>query len=143
MSLKSLREDLARHQSDPEDWPADVATTVRALIGVLDQHRPIGADGTHGSLHTGTCGCEGTACLLPCPCVKHETRPLWLVTRKGVYDHGVCYVGLTEADAQRFVQEYAPDKDGYHSWRIDSIVVGVPTEDSIKRPLLRCGKETD
>lgn len=58
---------------------------------------------------------------------------LWLVTKVGVYDHGVCYVAETEADALRFTHEYAPDEDGYHEWRIDPIKIGVPTGDETFR----------
>ena len=56
MSLKTLREDLCRHQA--EDLPYDVQSIVAVLIRWIDHHRPLGPDGTHGDLHTPTCGCE-------------------------------------------------------------------------------------
>lgn len=31
---------------------------VQALIDQIDVHRPLGSAGTHGELHTPTCGCE-------------------------------------------------------------------------------------
>lgn len=89
------------------------------------------------------CGCTvGDVHEYACGLVGHVDPPrrqaenddtLWTVTKKGVYDHGVCYVGLTEADAQQFTQDYAPDDDGYHEWRIDRIKVGVPTGDTTVR----------
>ena len=51
-----LREDLRRHQA--EDLPYDVQSIVAVLIRWIDHHRPLGPDGTHGDLHTPTCGCE-------------------------------------------------------------------------------------
>jgi hypothetical protein len=31
---------------------------LQRLIDECDRHRPLGADGKHGELHTDTCGCE-------------------------------------------------------------------------------------
>lgn len=57
MTLKTLREDLCRYQVQ-DDLPGDVGQMVKALIFMIDWHRPLGPDGTHGDLHTETCGCE-------------------------------------------------------------------------------------
>lgn len=56
MSVKTLREDLCRHETDP-DLPPDVLGAIGALVALVDEHRPLGADGKHGDLHTLTCGC--------------------------------------------------------------------------------------
>lgn len=65
MSVKTLREDLCRHQAgadgvaDPARFlPLDVRVKVADLINLLDFHRPVGPDGKHGQRHTTTCGCE-------------------------------------------------------------------------------------
>jgi hypothetical protein len=53
---KGLREHLAQQQTfAPDDYTRKV---IQDLCDVLDVHRPIGADGTHGDRHTATCGCE-------------------------------------------------------------------------------------
>lgn len=31
---------------------------IQLLINEIDRHRPLGPDGTHGNLHTASCGCE-------------------------------------------------------------------------------------
>lgn len=56
MSVKTLREDLCRHQSR-RDLPDQIASGVDVLIAMIDKHRPLGVDGKHGDLHTATCGC--------------------------------------------------------------------------------------
>lgn len=56
MSLKMLREDLCRRQTEP--LPPDVQQEISRLIQRIDSHRPLGPDGRHGNLHTTTCGCE-------------------------------------------------------------------------------------
>lgn len=58
MSIKMLREDLCRRQTDSEEWPSDISSGVEVLINMIDRHRPLGPDGTHGMLHTATCGCD-------------------------------------------------------------------------------------
>lgn len=60
MSLKSLREALCTQQTAPrsDNWPEDVRASVSGLINLIDHHRPLGPDGSHGDLHTPTCGCE-------------------------------------------------------------------------------------
>ena len=59
MSLKTLREALTKEEGLAyTDWPPDVRHAVDQLIIRIDQHRPLGTDGTHGSMHTSTCGCE-------------------------------------------------------------------------------------
>lgn len=58
MSLKMLREDLCRRQVQADQWPSDIASAVDVLINMIDRHRPLGQDGSHGDLHTPTCGCE-------------------------------------------------------------------------------------
>lgn len=57
MTLKALREDLCRRQVQ-DDLPGDVSSGVDVLIQMIDRHRPLGPDGTHGDRHTDTCGCE-------------------------------------------------------------------------------------
>lgn len=60
MSLKSLREALCVEQTYPKpvDWPPSIASAVDVLINMIDRHRPLGSDGSHGDLHTPTCGCK-------------------------------------------------------------------------------------
>jgi len=58
MSLKMLREALCKEQQHVEEWPGDIQLYVRHLIKVIDSHRPLDSSGTHGDLHTSTCGCE-------------------------------------------------------------------------------------
>lgn len=58
MSVKVLREELCRQQVRAESWPSDIASAVDVLINMIDRHRPLGQDGSHGDLHTATCGCE-------------------------------------------------------------------------------------
>lgn len=58
MSIKMLREDLCRRQVQADQWPSDIASAVDVLINMIDRHRPLGQDGSHGDLHTPTCGCE-------------------------------------------------------------------------------------
>src|SRR5690606_6217621 len=55
---KSLREHLCGIQTVTDGACNDA---VQAAINVLDGHRPVGPDGTHGDRHTGTCGCEDAA----------------------------------------------------------------------------------
>lgn len=74
-----LREKLCAAQVG-NDWPSDVQYTVNLLINRIDQHRPLGPDGKHGSLHTTTCGCEDKQehpCgdwPAPCNCDNPETH---------------------------------------------------------------------
>jgi hypothetical protein len=56
-TLKTLREALCRQQVNLE-VPESVELEVGMLINLIDFHRPLGADGKHGNLHTETCGCE-------------------------------------------------------------------------------------
>lgn len=56
-SLKMLREDLCRYEAD-EGLPHEVRTALHDVIHIVDWHRPLGPDGTHGDRHTDTCGCE-------------------------------------------------------------------------------------
>jgi len=58
LSIKMLREALCREQQRASQWPPDVAQRVAALIDLIDLHRPLGPDGTHGHRHTTTCGCD-------------------------------------------------------------------------------------
>lgn len=59
--LKSLRETLAVAQAlytrDGQGWVGR-GELLSGLIVEIDRHRPLGSDGTHGDLHTPTCGCE-------------------------------------------------------------------------------------
>lgn len=57
MSLKALREDLCRHETDA-NLPDDVLGAIIRLVHKIDRHRPLGPDGKHGNRHTETCGCE-------------------------------------------------------------------------------------
>lgn len=61
MTIKMLREDLCRRQVQAEAWPSDIQSAVDVLINMIDRHRPLGSDGSHGNLHTSTCGCEDAA----------------------------------------------------------------------------------
>lgn len=61
MSLKMLREDLCRRSVQAPEWPSDIASAVDVLVNMIDRHRPLDSAGTHGSLHTTTCGCEDKA----------------------------------------------------------------------------------
>lgn len=66
-SLKATREALCAAQSslgeraragiDVDRVPQRV-DRLQALIDQIDVHRPLGPAGTHGALHTSTCGCE-------------------------------------------------------------------------------------
>lgn len=58
MSLKTLREDLCRQETDANDMPDDVLEAIIDLVHLIDRHRPLGPDGKHGGRHTDTCGCE-------------------------------------------------------------------------------------
>ena len=63
-TLDALRETLARVETlygnvahyDARQALADMARLSR-LIAEIDRQRPLGSDGTHGNLHTPTCGC--------------------------------------------------------------------------------------
>lgn len=56
-SLKGLREHLCQAQTNAA-WPGDIDWAVDELIHMIDRHRPLASDGTHGDLHTSTCGCQ-------------------------------------------------------------------------------------
>lgn len=61
--IKALRETLALAetaiaQRDPEHRISADLERIGRLIAEIDRHRPLGADGKHGDLHTPTCGCE-------------------------------------------------------------------------------------
>lgn len=56
MSLKTLAEKL--NEEETGELPADVRQAIRVLQGLIQRHRPTGRDGTHGALHTKTCGCD-------------------------------------------------------------------------------------
>jgi hypothetical protein len=58
--LKMLREDLCWAQSRMAVSPADDRNMhrIQDLINEIDRHRPLDPSGTHGDLHTPTCGCE-------------------------------------------------------------------------------------
>jgi len=58
MSLKTLREDLCKQETDANDMPDDVLDAIIDLVRLIDVHRPLGRDGKHRDLHTPTCGCE-------------------------------------------------------------------------------------
>jgi len=76
MSIKMLREHLCADQAKWQgEWPDDIREAVNGLIHKIDQHRPLGADGTHGDLHTPTCGCEGIPILLS---VDASKDPMYL-----------------------------------------------------------------
>lgn len=60
MSLKTLREDLCRQESDANGIPDDVLEAIIDLVHLIDRHRPLGPSGKHGNLHTLTCGCSDT-----------------------------------------------------------------------------------
>lgn len=62
--VKGLRETLCVAQTavgalplHPDGVRSHTAR-LQALINECDRHRPLGPDGTHGDLHTPTCGCE-------------------------------------------------------------------------------------
>lgn len=54
--LKMLRETLCIAQT--AFGATGHVQRLQQLIDEIDRHRPLGADGTHGDLHTATCGCE-------------------------------------------------------------------------------------
>lgn len=59
--LKMLRETLCWAQTAVADRVAEPSAHLErlgALIAEIDRHRPLGADGAHGDLHTPTCGCD-------------------------------------------------------------------------------------
>jgi hypothetical protein len=59
VSIKMLREHLCADQARwQREWPSDIDSAVHVLIKMIDRHRPLGANGKHGDLHTPTCGCE-------------------------------------------------------------------------------------
>lgn len=61
---KMLRETLCLAQSRvanstlDEDRKWEHIMRLQRLIDECDRHRPLGSGGTHGSLHTDTCGCD-------------------------------------------------------------------------------------
>jgi hypothetical protein len=61
-SVKMLRETFCQAQQlvlASSDFRArEHADRLQRLIVECDRHRPLGADGKHGNLHTNTCGCE-------------------------------------------------------------------------------------
>ena len=59
---KMLREHLCQQQTYAPD--AYSRQVLEVAIDMLDQHRPVGADGNHGERHTPTCGCEGARPML-------------------------------------------------------------------------------
>lgn len=69
-SVKMLRETLCAAQATVARSASDRAQEHSARIGEfiaqLDTHRPLGADGKHGDLHTLTCGCDD-GILAPSP----------------------------------------------------------------------------
>lgn len=56
--LKMLRETLCWAQTAAGPGRQHVVAHLETLIAAIDEHRPLGADGKHGDLHTPTCGCE-------------------------------------------------------------------------------------
>ncbi len=52
---KGLRERLCQQSTAAPD--RFTVNEIQRLINVLDLHRPLGSDGTHGDRHTPTCGC--------------------------------------------------------------------------------------
>lgn len=69
---KMLRETLCFAQSAIELHPDQSRTAAHVarlgrLISECDRHRPLGANGKHGNLHTPTCGCEDTPASAPEP----------------------------------------------------------------------------
>jgi hypothetical protein len=52
--LKMMRETLCQAES----CVVRGEKHLQHLIDEIDRHRPLGPDGTHGDLHTATCGCE-------------------------------------------------------------------------------------
>lgn len=61
-SPKMLRESLCVAQAAIIGAPSDPragehVARLQRLIDECDRHRPLGQDGTHGDLHTPTCGC--------------------------------------------------------------------------------------
>jgi hypothetical protein len=65
-SPKLLRETLCVAQSRIGNSPLDEGRKhehidrLQRLIDECDRHRPLGADGKHGDLHTPSCGCAIT-----------------------------------------------------------------------------------
>jgi hypothetical protein len=63
-SPKMLRETLCVAQSRignsplDEDRKMEHIARLQRLIDECDRHRPLGVDGTHGDLHTPSCGCK-------------------------------------------------------------------------------------
>lgn len=53
---KHLVEALSQQQTHAPD--SETRDDIGYLIWLLQRHRPIGANGKHGDLHTPTCGCE-------------------------------------------------------------------------------------
>lgn len=51
---------LIEHLSQQQTYAPDAATKdeLAVTIAMLREHRPVGADGRHGELHTDTCGCD-------------------------------------------------------------------------------------
>lgn len=61
-SPKMIRETLCVAQSLVNAWQMwraqEHVDRLQRLIDECDRHRPLGADGKHGKLHTDTCGCD-------------------------------------------------------------------------------------
>lgn len=72
--LKMMRETLCRAQTYVAEIQGDGhwfdVTRIQTLIDLIDRHRPIGPDGTHGDRHTTTCGCEDAT-------VSESTGHVW------------------------------------------------------------------
>lgn len=63
-TVKMLRETLCVAQCDVGNYRAksdrrnEHVERLGRLLDICDEHRPLGPDGTHGNLHTTTCGCD-------------------------------------------------------------------------------------
>ncbi|PRX91960.1 hypothetical protein [Allonocardiopsis opalescens] len=70
-SPKMIRETLCVAQTRIGNSPLDPdrrrehVERLGRLIAECDRHRPLGADGAHGDLHTPTCGCQETDHVRP------------------------------------------------------------------------------
>lgn len=54
------------------------------------------------------------------------SEPVYLLTMEGVYDHGSAGIFTTRAAATEHALALDAKSDGYHTWRIDEMVVDEP-----------------
>lgn len=54
---------------------------------------------------------------------------VWLVVPRGVYYKACVLAARSLDEAQRFCDEWAPDRDGYHGWEIIEMRLGAVVPD--------------